>query len=342
MGQYDQNKLEQFWEEIVVQKQDKPSIGDMWFLQLGREIRNGDREEIDLEEMFEKLFYFALEATSYQSVHEGFDFFRATVGFWMELNAGKDFLIDYGGDITAIEDATWEKIFTFNKTYQQIKDHAKESTYADNNPEALVDNCLRIKAVYEFARVTETSVICSDEALAMEDKDNPHEALIENYKQKYLQPFAELIENKRQVISAQEAERAEKVRPITDQPHEKKIFFTPELYVRYEHKLLELRYMHPSTHELIEQSVWHGKIKAGQTTREGVAEELRKMLGYTGGFSLTENIFKTDTIQDKSGRDTERFKLSILLHDWPDIQQEVMGYELTFKTTSAYRYFVED
>lgn len=93
---------------------------------------------------------------------------------------------------------------------------------------------------------------------------------------------------------------------------------------------------------MTEQSVWHGKVKAGQTIREGVAEELHEVLGYNGDFSMVENMFKTDDIQDNKGQNTERFRISILLHNWPDTQQEVMGYIPTFEPKSAYRNFVED
>ncbi len=110
-----------------------------------------------------------------------------------------------------------------------------------------------------------------------------------------------------------------------------KIFFWPTIYIfgnggngREE----QLIYRSSDTLEL-NHHIWAGRINQDQTVQEGVAEELKNVLNYTGHFRIAYSEL-SDRVKDKKGSIIDRYMVEIILLDEFDTNQKIMGCELLF------------
>lgn len=106
---------------------------------------------------------------------------------------------------------------------------------------------------------------------------------------------------------------------ITDfeTPVERKIFFVPSIFFEKDHCLYRLTG---------DADNWVGRILPGQTIKEGVAQELKETIGYSGLFRCT--VFR-DTTSHKDGNLIERYKVDIdLLDEIPNNVTYAIAYDL--------------
>lgn len=105
-------------------------------------------------------------------------------------------------------------------------------------------------------------------------------------------------------------------------PLKHKIFFYPTQIVQTTDAATSLVYcVNPEKDEVI---LWAGRILPGQTIKEGIASELKEMLGYSGDFSYEVQSLR-DKIPDKRGVEIERYNVHLNLYDEVVAQTNVHG-----------------
>jgi len=90
-------------------------------------------------------------------------------------------------------------------------------------------------------------------------------------------------------------------RLVRDGTQTDKIFFSPIIQVIANNTIRHL------------QNNWNGRILPGQTLKEGIANELKEVYGYSGAFIYYGVYLLDDKAKDKSGQDIERYSIQINL-----------------------------